>query len=103
VLNDPVLVSAEKKPYPTVFHEIKNSSLPSHEKLAARLGDEAIVLIGAGGLTTADTLSLITFHILSNPAKLSRLKAELETAMPDPSAHLSWGTLERLPYLVRIL
>lgn len=37
----------------TVFHEILHADLPDNEKAPERLGDEGIVLIGAGGETVA--------------------------------------------------
>ena len=37
----------------TVFHEILHADLPDNEKTPERLGDEGIVLIGAGGETVA--------------------------------------------------
>ena len=37
----------------TVFHEILHANLPDNEKTPERLGDEGIVLIGAGGETVS--------------------------------------------------
>lgn len=101
VLQDATPLSDESRLHRTIFHDIKHSSLPPHEKSARRLGEEARVLVNAAGPTIADTLSVTTFHLLSNPATLAQLRVELETAMPDPSMHLSWLQLEKLPYLVR--
>ncbi len=64
--------------YRTIFHEILNSKLPPEEKTLARLGDEATVTLAAGTLTTAWTLSVAIYHLLTSPSILKKLKAELE-------------------------
>jgi cytochrome P450 len=60
-----------------------------------------MVIVIAGMETTAQTLTALTYHILSNPPILKRLKAELELAMPDPGQLPVASKLEGLPYLVR--
>jgi cytochrome P450 len=42
---------------------------------------------------------LTTFHVLSNPQVLQKLRAELEGAMPNPSETPTLASLEQLPYL----
>ena len=64
--------------------------------------DEGFILVGAGGETTAQTLAVLSFHLLKNPEVLKRLRAELVEAMPDSSISISWQQLEQLPYLVSI-
>jgi len=44
-------------------------------------------------------LSKITFHLLSNPKSLRKLKIELEEALPDDTIPDS-QQVENLPYLV---
>ena len=63
--------------------------------------DEGFILIGAGGETTAQTLAVVTFHLLNNPETMLELRAELDKIMPDPKISVPWQTLEQLPYLVR--
>lgn len=41
----------------------------------------------------------MTYHLLTNPSVLSKLKAELSAAIPDPSISLPLPALEQLPYL----
>ena len=62
--------------------------------------DEARVLLAAGTETTAQTLSAITYHMLSNKDMLKTLKTELEEALPDPSVLPEALATEKLPYLV---
>ena len=46
-----------------------------------------------------NALSVITFHVLNTPTILKSLKAEVETAIPDPRTVPLWQDLESLPYL----
>ena len=89
---------------PTIFHGILNNpNLPDAEKTTARLCDEAIVLIGAGTDTTANTLASVTYHMLVNPEILKKLKAELAEAIPDVEAPLDLRRIEALPYLTAVI
>jgi cytochrome P450 len=86
----------------TIFHALADPSLPAEERSFARLTDEGIVIITAGLETTARFLTNITAHLLSNPAILSKLRAELKTVMTTPDTCVPWTTLENLPYMVHI-
>ncbi|KAH8758041.1 hypothetical protein F5883DRAFT_567282 [Diaporthe sp. PMI_573] len=55
-----------------------------------------MALLSAGTETTAWTLSLVTFHVLSKPEVLAQLSAEVGTAFPG-AAGLLWCKLEKLP------
>ena len=66
-----------------------------------RLMDEGFILVGAGGETTAQTLAVLTFHLLNNPEVLFELRAELDEAVAGSDSLLTWQTLEQLPFLVR--
>ncbi|KAH7050151.1 putative cytochrome P450 [Macrophomina phaseolina] len=85
----------------TVFHDLLASNLPESEKSTERLGMEAQALVGAGIETTAWSLSVDMFHLLSLPDTMAKLRAELEAAIPSsvPSKMPPWTTLEKLPYL----
>jgi len=87
----------------TVFDEILDSNLTDFEKRPERLMEESQNIAIAGTETTAWTLSVLTFHLLSNPDKLAKLKAELREAIPDPSAPLSIKEMEQLPYLSALI
>jgi hypothetical protein len=88
----------------TVFDEILNSNLSDYEKRPERLLEESQNIAVAGTETTAWTLSVLTFHLLSNPDKLKKLRAELEKAIPDVSAPLPpIKDLEQLPYLTAVV
>ncbi|KAL4866207.1 hypothetical protein BDV12DRAFT_173276 [Aspergillus spectabilis] len=92
----------------TMLSELINSDLPASEKADRRLQDEAQLLIGAGLATTGWALTVGTFYLLSNPKVLSRLRRELDDALPNfnpnnPSASLEWTELEKLPYLTAVI
>lgn len=86
----------ESREHTTIFHEILASNLPPTELSLPRLTDEALTIIGAGTVTTAHTLTTITFHLLSRPEKLERLRSELAAIWNEPP---TWTQLEHLPYL----
>lgn len=88
-----------KSTHPTVFQELISGTLPASEKETLRLQDEAQLVVAAGVTTTGWALTTAAYHITTNPNVLKALRNELETALPDPKAPLSWTELERLPYL----
>lgn len=87
----------------TIFHEILNSKLSDYDKSNDRLWQEGEVVVAAGTITTAWALGVSTYFVLSTPAILSKLKAELEAVIPDPSQPLNLITLERLPFLTGVV
>lgn len=89
-----------KSPLPTVFHELLNNpNLPPDQKGTARLHDEAQLVVAAGITTIGWALSVGAFHIINQPLIFTRLRQELEEAIPDPSNPPTWVELEKLPYL----
>jgi cytochrome P450 len=96
---------ADKEKYliegqPTIFHELINSNLPPIEKSLDRLWQEGQIVVGAGADTTANALTITTFHVLDNPEILKKLRKELLTAMPERHSRPRLVDLEHLPYLV---
>lgn len=87
----------------TIFHEILRADIPDSEKSSKRLSQEAMILLIAGMETTAQTLTALTYHLLSNPPILRRLKQELELAMPDPNQLPIASKLDSLPYLNAVI
>lgn len=58
----------------------------------------------AGGETTAQVLTVATFHLLKNKATaLAKLKVELGNVMVDPNARVDLKTLEKLPWLTAVV
>lgn len=89
----------------TIFHELLgNPELPPAEKTDERLGDEAVLVIAAGLVTTSWALAVATFHLARNPAIVAAMRRELLQAgygIGRLAQHPSydWNTLQRLPYL----
>lgn len=84
----------------TILHEIRESNLPDEEKTLPRILDEAGVLVGAGTVTTARTLTIASFYLTKHQAVRERLLEELKSVMPTSDAPIASIELERLPYLV---
>lgn len=87
----------------TIFHEILHSNLPEHEKSPDRLWQDGRTAVLAGTLTTATTLSEITYHLLSQPEELRTLKEEIKTVITDTADIPPVAKLEQLPYLSAIV
>ncbi|KAM0179497.1 hypothetical protein ACHAPC_007982 [Botrytis cinerea] len=73
----------------------------SSEKLLGPTKKESVFasILDTGTESPAHTLKIIFYHLLTNPAIITKLRAELDTA-PTPT---SWATLEHLPYLSAVI
>lgn len=87
------------KPKQTMFADVLDSKLPASEKTLIRLQNEAVGIVGAGLETTKWTLTVALYYILADPAIYTRLRKELDSAIPDPSEIPAWSELQRIPYL----
>jgi len=87
--------------YRTIFHDLLDSSiLPKEDKSIGRLWEEAQLLIAAGTVTTATSISSAFVYLLLDPKRLQVLLEELETAIPISSKPPRQAELEQLSYLV---
>ncbi|KAI8963693.1 cytochrome P450 [Daldinia sp. FL1419] len=86
-----------------IFHEIIRSDIPESEKQTHRLTEEAMMIVIAGSETTASTLAAIMYRLLSDRILFNRLRAELETAMPDCDELPIASKLDSLPLLNAII
>jgi len=92
--------SSCKPKHSTVPHKILDSSLPSPDKGYDRITQEATMIVGAGIEATGAALSITTFYLLADPAKMRRLKQELMSLKPSgPCSLLSYQQLSDCPYL----
>jgi len=89
--------------HPTIFHALLDSDLPPEEKGVERLTEEAHTIVAAGQETLSLMLTFITFHLLSNPTLLRKLKEELTKAIPNPDVITPEATLAKLPYLTGVI
>ncbi|PLB46285.1 cytochrome P450 [Aspergillus steynii IBT 23096] len=97
----PYAQSTRESKTKTILEELRDTSkLPPEEKTLQRLSEEGSILLIAGSETPAKVNAILWYHLLANPDKLARLRAELATIYPDPAAPLpSITTLKTLPYL----
>jgi cytochrome P450 len=87
----------------TIFHGLlRDSYLHDSEKSVQRLTDEALTIIGAGTVTTAHTLTVIMWNLLSDQTALLTLRKELDLAITKKT-RLSWDDLSNLPYLSAVV
>ncbi|KUI53338.1 Trichodiene oxygenase [Cytospora mali] len=88
----------------TVFDSILDAKdVPPAEKSLYRLAEEAQALIGAGSLTTANTLETVVYYLLSTQDCLSLLLVELAEAFLEPTKIPTLTEVEKLPYLTAVI
>ncbi|KAJ0122769.1 trichodiene oxygenase [Diaporthe amygdali] len=90
-------------PRPVLVGALIGSSLSEEEKAPERISAETLSILGAGTETTAWCLSVMTYHILTNPEIFENLTHELKEAVPDSQRLPHWATLEKLPYLSGVI
>lgn len=78
----------------SVFHHLLASDIPESEKSTAHLQAESMVILIAGTVTSAHTLSMIVYHVLSDPRKEKRLREDLREVMACyPAQNPRWVDL----------
>jgi len=83
----------------TIFYEIMNSDLADREKSDERLWQDGQTMVIAGTLTTAWSLCIAAYYLLSQPETLRALKTELATVLQGPASRVPIDRLQQLPYL----
>lgn len=86
----------------TLFHEMIDSKLPPQDLRLQRVVDEAMLMIGAGIESSKQALTVACYYVLADPLIEARLRAELETAIPDQAQMPHFQELEGLEYLVAV-
>ena len=88
----------------TIFYDVlSNPDVRPQEKETDHLQMESQAVIGAGTVTTAHILAIVTFHIIWNPSVRSKLQSELGDAAAETDGELKWNQLEKLPYLTAVI
>lgn len=93
-------LSGEKSKSGSVIEKLSSPDMPEHFRSAENLTDEGFSLVIGGTETTARSLSLGMYHLLSEPHLLKKLREELRSVMPTPESKPTWNELEQLQYLV---
>ncbi|KAF2963899.1 hypothetical protein GQX73_g9661 [Xylaria multiplex] len=87
----------------TIFHTLRDSDLPAHEKTVERFVDEAATFTIAGSETTAQATAKIMFFLKYLPDVLVKLRQELREAIPNPNQMIPNVELQNLPYLAGVI
>jgi cytochrome P450 len=88
----------------TIFHDLlNNDSLPKEDKTVHRLNQEAQLLLSAGTVTTATSISSAFVYLFLDPKRMQVLMEELEDAIPDITKPVREAEVEKLPYIVGYL
>lgn len=84
-----------------VFSEVAESkTLPASEKSVYRLSGEGFDFLLAGTETTAAVLTILTYHLVAQPAVHARLMQEMEGL---DFSNLKYTELEQLPFMWAIV
>lgn len=85
----------------TIFDHLVHSDLPDSDMTVERLASEAQVLMGAGTVTTAQSMSHLVVNILLHPNVEVRLREELAKSVSELGEQRlpKVRELEKLPYL----
>ena len=100
-------VAGIKPPRRTIFHELldpttQDEEIPIQATLESLAG-EALSFCTAAADNTGNALETAAYHVITNPKIYAALTSELRKAFPDPSAHIDFVTLEKLPYLTAVI
>lgn len=88
----------------SVFYELRDTPiLPPEEKTASRLQDEATLLVMAGTESTAKSLAIAAFYLLSQPDVLENLRDQIAKAKKQAGGRLSLSIMPTLPYLSAVI
>ncbi|KAJ2993603.1 hypothetical protein NUW58_g1790 [Xylaria curta] len=87
----------------TIFHTLRDSDLPAHEKTVERFVDEAATFTVAGSESTAQATAKIMFFLKYYPGVLVKLRQELKSAIPHASQMIPTVELQQLPYLTAVI
>ncbi|KAL1595330.1 hypothetical protein SLS60_010021 [Paraconiothyrium brasiliense] len=94
--------NVESKPA-SVFHALANSNMPDSEKTEDRLTIEAQILLAAGTVTSARTIVMAAYYLLTDTRLQSELRSELRKPMNGwPDRAPTMAELENLPLLQAI-
>jgi cytochrome P450 len=96
------VINKSKDTPATIFHGLLDGTLPSEELSTKRLAEEGLTIIGAGTVTTAHTLTVILYHLLSNARSMEIVREEISTAC-SKGLPLTWNALANLAYLSAVI
>ncbi|KAJ5343079.1 hypothetical protein MYU51_016283 [Penicillium brevicompactum] len=83
----------------SVMEILTNTSMPEEMRGATRLNNEGFAMIIGGTETTARSLAIAAFRLMTNDSIKTKLREELRTVMSTPDSRPTWSQLEQLPYM----
>ncbi|KAL4897326.1 cytochrome P450 [Aspergillus ambiguus] len=95
--------SGSKADKSSIIDTLAGPSMPRHMRTPDRLMNEGFSLVIGGTETTARSLSLGFYHLLTNEPVRRKLREELRQVMPTPDSQPTWSQLEQLPYLSGVI
>lgn len=86
----------------SIFHQLLDPNAADHHVLPTvdQLTDEALSILVAAAAATGNALTMIAYHVISNPDIYDSLREEITVAFPHDDTSMSFLALEKLPYLV---
>ena len=95
----------DKSKHRTVFHQLldPNASEGHVVPNVEGLTEEMFTILTAGGETSGNAMTMITYYVLSDPEIHQKLVSELKAAFPEKKTDLEYLTLEKLPYLTSVI
>lgn len=85
--------------FPALLAPPPGIPVPSVEEIK----DEALSILAAAADTTGNAMTVSAYNVVNNPEIYKRLCEELKAAFPNAEDTLDYATLEKLPYLVRVI
>ena len=83
----------------SIFYELLASEMTATLSVDD-MTDIALTIVVAAAAGTGNALSMIAYHVISNPDIYAQLRVEIIAAYPNDKQIMDWVTLEKLPYLV---
>ncbi|OKO97830.1 hypothetical protein PENSUB_9756 [Penicillium subrubescens] len=83
-----------------MYDRLINEAVPCEERTLGRIQDESSLVLAAGTETTGRILTVAIYYLSKDQSILRKLRAELKTVLPSPTASVTWVQLEQLPYLL---
>ncbi|PYI01806.1 cytochrome P450 [Aspergillus sclerotiicarbonarius CBS 121057] len=82
-----------------ILDAISGPKIPEHLRTPERLMNEGHSLAIAGTETTARSLAVGAYYLLTMEDVRTKLREELKSVMPTPETRVTWTELEKLPYM----
>ncbi|RAL03516.1 cytochrome P450 [Aspergillus ibericus CBS 121593] len=86
-----------------ILDALSGPNIPEHLRTPERLMNEGHSLSIAGTETTARSLAVGSYYLLTIEHVRTKLREELKSLMPTPETRVTWAELEKLPYMCGVV